>query len=151
MKRNIIIITGHGEYAQGVSSFIKEVAGKLKNIHYVNFIPTKGVEQLELEYLNIIKTYEDKGIIFACDIVGGTPFNKAVEIKYKSTNKNIFVVSGANLAAILECCLELQDNSAEELAKMMVVNTKDTVMLFEEMKIIIEEGNIIGGIDEDGI
>ena len=34
MKENIVIITGHGEYPQGVKSFIREVAGELKNIYY---------------------------------------------------------------------------------------------------------------------
>ena len=35
MKENIVIITGHGEYPQGVKSFIREVAGELKNIYYI--------------------------------------------------------------------------------------------------------------------
>lgn len=151
MKENIVIITGHGEYPQGVKSFIREVAGELKNIYYINFIPIKGVEQLELEYINIIKENPNKGIIFICDIIGGTPFNKSVEIKYKMKNKNMFVISGANLAAILECCLELQNDSAENLSKLIIENTLDTVTLFEEKEIISHEINILEGIDEDGI
>ncbi len=138
--KNIVVISGHGEYPKGIKSFINEVAGNLKNIYYIDFIPSKGVDQLESDYFNIINNTMNNNIIFICDIMGGTPFNKAVEFKYKNKNKNIIVVAGVNVASILECCIEIESDTVGNLSKKMIENTKETAIIFSEK--IIQDNNV---------
>ena len=37
MNKNIIIITGHGHYASGIKSFLKEVAGEIPYVEFIDF------------------------------------------------------------------------------------------------------------------
>ncbi len=72
---------------------------------------------------------KDYGVLFITDIIGGTPFNKAVEVS--EGNPRISVVAGCNPGSILEACLTKDEVSLEELSLSAVENTKSNVVKFE--------------------
>ena len=129
MNKNIIIITGHGHYATGIKSFIKEVAGDIPNVEFVDFHSDVSVDGLKETFDRKVKESKNSNILFIADIIGGTPFNKAVEIS--AENPCISVVAGCNPGSILEACLIKDETGLEELCESAVENTKNNVVKFE--------------------
>ena len=59
MNKNTIIITGHGRYATGIKSFIKEVAGDIPDVEFVDFHSDISVDDLKETFERMVK--ENKG------------------------------------------------------------------------------------------
>ena len=129
MNKNIIIITGHGNYAAGIKSFLKEVAGDIGNVEFIDFDSEISVDGLKEAFRKKAEENKGSGVLFITDIIGGTPFNKAVEVS--DGNPDIAVVAGCNPGAVLEACLTKDEVSLGELSEAAVENTKSNVVKFE--------------------
>ena len=70
-----IVITGHGQYAQGVMSAIQLVAGVPEQVQVVNFTKGEGIEELKSHMIQAINALESDDVLLMTDILGGSPFN----------------------------------------------------------------------------
>lgn len=95
-----IILTGHGQFASGLYSNLKLIAGEQDNFWNFDFINGMTSEDISNEYLSVINKVDN--ICILTDIAGGTPFNEAVKLKIKNKDKNIEVISGTNVPMLLE-------------------------------------------------
>ena len=75
------------------------------------------------------KLKEVKSIVVFSDIVGGSPFKIASELKYKYMNKDIEIVTGTNLPMLIKA-FTLMDlyNDALDIADMAVESGKNQVL-----------------------
>ena len=97
-----IIITGHCNFATGIASAVKLVAGQQKNLEAVDFPDTYSTEELKTKLTDALDKLEEcKNIIFFTDIVGGSPFKISAELAATSS-KNIKIISGTNLGMLIE-------------------------------------------------
>ena len=97
-----IIITGHCNFATGIASAVKLVAGQQKNLEAVDFLDTYSTEELKTKLTEALDKLEEcKNIIFFTDIVGGSPFKISAELAATSS-KNIKIISGTNLGMLIE-------------------------------------------------
>ena len=79
-----LIISGHGNFASGLRTSLKLIAGEASNIEYVDFIETDSTESLMDKYLNSLKNLDNCDSILALsDLAGGSPFKTLVELKTK--------------------------------------------------------------------
>ena len=75
-----LIISGHGNFASGLRTSLKLIAGEASNIEYVDFIETDSTESLMDKYLNSLKNLDNCDSILALsDLAGGSPFKTLVE------------------------------------------------------------------------
>ncbi|MBD5550011.1 MAG: PTS fructose transporter subunit IIA [Lachnospiraceae bacterium] len=125
----VIIISGHGSYASGISGFVRMVAGEIKGVEYIDFSENLTVEDLQGEFQKMLKCYGGEKILFLCDIVGGTPFNEAV--KCAACRIDTEVVAGGNPASILEACFMKDSLEMQELINGIIENTKNSVVQFD--------------------
>ena len=96
-----IIVTGHGNFASGVSSSVKLIAGLPEKYEQVDFLEEHGIEELSKNIEAAISKLNDcEGIIIFTDLVGGSPFKASVELSMKY--KNIAVLGGTNLGMLIE-------------------------------------------------
>lgn len=96
-----LIVTGHGNYASGMTSAVNLIAGEQKAYGCVDFLPTHNMEDLSRELSKAIDDLKDcEAILILSDLMGGTPFNKSVEIGFPKGNINI--LAGASLPMLLE-------------------------------------------------
>lgn len=128
MTKNSIIITGHGSYASGIQSSIKLILGDNSDLYFIDFLKEDSSEDLLKKFKNTIKDNDINNLVFVCDLLGGTPFNTAVNLSLE--NKNFKVTSGCNLNSILEGILQKDTCTADELADMLVDKTKSTTLKF---------------------
>lgn len=96
-----LLVTGHGNFASGITSAVNLIAGEQEDYQSVDFLATYNLDDLEKELRKALDNLKNcSGVLILCDLLGGTPFNKAVEISHKMENAN--VIAGVNLSMLLE-------------------------------------------------
>ena len=111
--KQIIIITGHNNFASGILSSLTMIAGSKDNIYAVDFLSNDNDDTLEDKFNKIINDNKDKEILFVCDLMGGTPFKVASKLAF--TNDSYEVVTGINLGGLIDTFMKLDKMSIEEL------------------------------------
>ena len=97
-----LIISGHGNFASGLHTSLKLIAGEPCNIEYVDFEETDSIEDLRKKYYTSLKNLNNCNSILALsDLAGGSPFKTLVEVKTE-IEKSMEVVGGTNLPMLLE-------------------------------------------------
>lgn len=97
-----LIISGHGNFATGLHSSLKLIAGEPTNIEYVDFEETDSTETLKEKYYISLKALDNCDSILALtDLAGGSPFKTLVEVKTE-IEKPMEVIGGTNLPMALE-------------------------------------------------
>ena len=91
-----LIVTGHGNFATGLTSSLKLIAGDPQNYVAVDFPQEYSVEDLERELTKALDSLKDcDGILVLSDLGGGSPFKTAVMVGYP--RGNVEVLAGTNL------------------------------------------------------
>ena len=111
--KQIIIITGHNNFASGILSSLTMIAGAKDNVYAVDFLSSDNDESLEGKFNKIISDNKDSEILFVCDLMGGTPFK--VTSKLAFTNDSYEVVTGINLGGLIDTSMKLDKMSIGEL------------------------------------
>lgn len=125
MSQYKTIVTGHGSFATGFEGAIKLLAGKQLNIKFIDFKEEMSEADLREKFL---KAMDEEPTLFFTDLTGGTPYKEAAKIAYKSNN--VLVVSGCNLASLLETTFNNYDH-LKDYAEDLVNCTKKSVELFQ--------------------
>lgn len=140
-----MILTGHGNFASGLYSSLKLIAGEQKDFIVVDF-DGNGTEKIEADIKNALDTLKEcEGIIVFSDLAGGCPFKTAVVIS--QDYKNVKVLAGTNLPMLCEIALtRTMVNDIDSLVNTALSVGKDGVQEF------VLEDVINGPADgEDGI
>ena len=111
--KQIIIITGHNNFASGILSSLTMIAGVKDNVYAVDFLSDDNDDTLEDKFNKIISDNKDSEILFTCDLMGGTPFKVASKLAF--TNDNYEVVTGINLGGLIDASMKLDKMSIKEL------------------------------------
>ena len=97
-----MIATGHGSFATGITSGLKLLAGEPQDYETVDFLPEDSAEALAQK---LDAAYERlsgcEGIVIFADLTGGTPFNVSIRMKMEHPERQIEVIGGSNLPAVL--------------------------------------------------
>lgn len=127
---NIVIITGHGNFATGLKNSIELIAGFIDGVYAVDFNEDDSDKTLKNKIKEILDKHSSSPTLIVCDIVGGTPFKVAAEF-ITAGYRSIELVAGCNLSGLLEVILQKDKVSINELAESAVNTTKNTVLLFD--------------------
>ena len=111
--KQIIIITGHNNFASGILSSLTMIAGAKDNVFAVDFLSDDNDLSLEGKFNKIISDNKDSEILFVCDLMGGTPFKVASKLAF--TNDSYEVVTGINLGGLIDTSMKLDKMSIGEL------------------------------------
>ena len=96
-----VILCGHGNFASGIYSSIKLIAGEQENFEIVDFTEDISTEELNEKISNAVENLR-KPIAILTDLVGGSPFHQAALIAAQTSN--VQVVGGLNLPMALTAC-----------------------------------------------
>lgn len=141
-----IIVTGHGNFASGIESTVKLLAGSIKNVHYLDFTSKMGEKDLASLFKKTAD--QDQHTLFFCDLLGGTPFKQAVEYKAKNPKRDVEVICGCNVGSLLEIALPGFANyrTTDDLAKAIMNSAKAGIQEFGDQPLPTKPAD-----DEDGI
>ena len=100
-----IVITGHGNFATGLTSSVKLIAGMPEKYIPVDFVQENSTDDLTKHLKDAFEKLSDceGGILVFTDLMGGSPFKMSVELSVSLQDKyKIRVVSGTNLGMLIE-------------------------------------------------
>lgn len=95
-----VLIISHGKMAEGVQDSLEIFFGrKLEQVDHLGLNPSEGPDEFfEILKRKISELDTGEGVIIFADLFGGTPSNLASML----VNENVHLLSGFNLAMILE-------------------------------------------------
>ena len=125
-----LIVTGHGNFASGLTSSLKLIAGEPKNYVAVDFLESYSVDDLERELTKALDELKDcEGVLVLSDLGGGSPFKTAVMVGYP--RGNVEVVAGTNLPMLIEAVnLRAMGKDISEIVAEAVENGKEGIHSF---------------------
>ncbi|MDO4643352.1 MAG: PTS sugar transporter subunit IIA [Cardiobacteriaceae bacterium] len=120
------IITGHGQFADGLYSALEIIGGSPKNVHVVNFLAGDTPEALSEKLAKIVKLYDNSNVVIFCDIIGGAPFRQAALLAQHWENSD--VVYGTTLQMLVEGVLERERiDSARDLVAQLLPSAREGI------------------------
>lgn len=136
-----LIITGHGNFATGLTSSVNLIGGEQANYVAVDFLAEYSTDDLDRELRNAMDSLSEcDGIIVMSDLPGGSPFKTAVVCG--QDYKDVRVIAGTNLPMICEIAMArtfIED--IDSLVDMALNTGKDQIVKFEMKKPAQEEAS----------
>lgn len=139
-----LIVTGHAQFAEGMTSALNLIAGKQEDYEIVNF--EGGSTEVYTDSLKVAveKLAHCKNLLVLTDITGGTPFQMAAMITQEHSNMR--VIGGTNVGLLIEVSMVRGfEDDVDALINMTLDNAKNAIAKFELPKTKVQE------IEEDGI
>lgn len=140
-----IIVVAHGNFASGILSSLKLIAGDLENILPIDFVEGMSARELGGHIASAIP--EDDKTLILTDLLGGTPFKVSIEVAQQFPDDEVVVLSGLNLAMLLDASFSRLNYDFETLIEKLVQVGKDgivdSVSLLnqkEETAVLFEDG-----------
>lgn len=124
-----IIITGHGQMATGLLSAVEMVTGKTNRAYAIDFNNDDNFDDLDNKFIeNYEKLDTCDEVLILCDILGGTPFNRA----YMNLNEkgNVHFMAGVNFIMAYHA-LRLEADNIENLIATLIEKTKDYIVEYK--------------------
>ncbi len=126
-----LVITGHGHYASGVKSALELIIGPKDNVLAFDFLKEESEEQFSLKFKDLDK---NNNYLFACDLMGGTPYKVVSRL---DLNKEILI--GTNLGGLLDTVLKIDKLSLSELADNLKEASLKSVVNIKDLKVVEKE------------
>lgn len=126
-----IVLTGHGNFATGLSSSLKLIVGIPENFRSVDFLPEDSIEELTRKIEAAMAELQAcDQILILTDLEGGSPYNVATKLRLQKGLDKISVVAGTNLACLIEASMGMDAPNVKEFAQELVQSAKGQVTLF---------------------
>ncbi|HEM2771178.1 TPA: PTS N-acetylgalactosamine transporter subunit IIA [Streptococcus suis] len=141
-----VIVVAHGQFASGILTSLKLIAGEVENIEAIDF--SEGMSAQELKARIKAAILGEREVLILTDLLGGTPFKVSVELATEQKEQNVVVLSGLNLAMILEANFSRLTDDLEQLVGKMITTSKDGII---DSVSLLAEDNHDEELFEDGI
>ncbi|HEL2459796.1 TPA: PTS sugar transporter subunit IIA [Streptococcus suis] len=141
-----VIVVAHGQFASGILTSLKLIAGEVENIEAIDF--SEGMSAQELKARIKAAILGEREVLILTDLLGGTPFKVSVELATEQKEQNVVILSGLNLAMILEANFSRLTDDLEQLVGKLITTSKDGII---DSVSLLAEDNHDEELFEDGI
>ncbi|MDG3106287.1 PTS sugar transporter subunit IIA [Streptococcus suis] len=141
-----VIVVAHGQFASGILTSLKLIAGEVENIEAIDFSEGMSAQELKARIKSAI--LGEREVLILTDLLGGTPFKVSVELATEQKEQNVVVLSGLNLAMILEANFSRLTDDLEQLVGKWITTSKDGIV---DSVSLLAEDNHDEELFEDGI
>ena len=119
------LIATHGNLATGVKSTLDIIIGQTENVFLIEAYvkENKGIES-DLAAL-LKKLGKNEELIIFTDLLGGSITNQAVRF---TQGRNVHIVSGFNLALLIEVLMAGTGTPADEVIESAIQNAKEQIV-----------------------
>ena len=126
-----IVLVGHGHFATGIYSSLQLIAVDQENVEAIDFVEGMSADELKQKILLAISN-EEKVLILS-DLLGGTPFKVSSTIMVENPTKTMNVLSGLNLAMLMEAVFARMAHGFDEVADKAVAAAQSGVVNGKEL------------------
>ncbi|MEG0034786.1 MAG: hypothetical protein RSE56_03170 [Bacilli bacterium] len=125
-----ILIASHGNFASGIKSSINVLFGNSDIITVIDaYMDKRSVKEMIDEFYLTVK--EDDQVILMSDLYGGSVNQEMFRYLEK---KNTFLISGINLALVLEIAVDPQIVTKERIQEVLE-EAKKAMVLVEDIEL----------------
>lgn len=111
-----IVVSGHINFATGMQSAFQAIAGEQEQFQFVDFLESMSTDDLEARLRQAAQEVNTgDGVLFLCDVVGGSPCNRAMSIMLDTPN--VEIIAGVNLAMIANAAFERDGSNLDDLVE----------------------------------
>lgn len=121
-----LVITAHGNFASGIMSSLRLIAGDVESVEAIDFV--EGMSAGEFKEKLKTAVAGQGQVIVLTDLLGGTPFKTGVELVAELPDQQLAVISGLNLAMLLDASLSRLTDDFETLVGKLVSVAKEGVV-----------------------
>lgn len=132
-----IIVCGHGQFGVGLTHSLEQIAGKQPDYEVVVFHNDEPLEDLSRDLIqaknDLLQTTD--GVVFCCDLLGGSPYKAAMSIAHE--DDRCAVVVGTNLPLLLDLALTRNadiEESVEALSIRVIESGKEGLMFIPKIR-----------------
>lgn len=126
-----IVVGSHGSFSRELINSAEMICGKQENVGCVTFNPGESADDLVGKYEDVVSKLDcTDGVLFIVDLFGGSPYNAASRIAVN--NEDMDIVTGVNLPIALEIFGMHDFSSVEELVKVALDSSAETIKSFKE-------------------
>lgn len=137
-----IVITGHGEFAEGMLSAVTLLCGEQENVVTVGLHlgdDPAAFKDKVAQGIHDVDTGD--GVLVLVDLFGGTPSNSATLLVHEWNRDDIYALAGINLPMTLEAIFERDGLSAGELTSHIKEVAPGTLVdIRERIGLVSDEG-----------
>jgi len=132
------LIATHGTLASGIKSSLDIIIGATNNLFLIQAY-TEENKSLEDEIVAILEQIsDDEELIVFSDLLGGSVTNQILQYGLRS---NVHVVSGFNLALIIEILLSDTEVRSEKVINEAIDNAKSQMVYVNQLLTIQDNEN----------
>ncbi len=128
-----MILASHGSLAEGMVTAVKMIAGTYANVSAFGLDTYQTPQQINDEVKKKMAEYPKDLFVIVCDIKCGSVHNQLVQ---HCEQERVMLVSGMNLALVLELLLCPQEMMSAEFVKGAVERAKENIMYFDKATIL---------------
>lgn len=111
-----VLLLSHGHLAEEVKNTAKMIIGKIENVDSLPLVEGANISDYEQNVASLIHQAED--ILILVDLLGGTPFLTCAKLYHSlndSEKRHIRIITGMNLAMVLEVMNSMETSTLDEL------------------------------------
>lgn len=120
-----LVVVAHGHFATGAASAMELIAGKQEEVAVIDF--SEGMSAQTVKEKIVAELVDQSEVLVLSDLLGGTPFKVSTELMAEFNGK-MNVLSGLNLAMLIEAVFARNMLSFDELVDKLVTTAKDGVV-----------------------
>lgn len=96
-----VIVCGHGSLPQEFVRAAEMICGMQNNVRAISFQMWEEPDVVRTRYEEAIASMEcEDGVLFLCDLFGGSPFNEASRLV--ALHENYGIITGVNLPLLID-------------------------------------------------
>ena len=122
-----VIVMGHGGYGTAMKRNLGMLVGELPGFYFIDFNENDSLDDLQAKIDQVLPGIGEEGVLFACDLAGGSPFRTAAVLC--TQHPDWAVVAGINTSAYSELSFNLELPPLE-LAELACQVARDTLLIF---------------------
>lgn len=121
-----LVVVAHGEFASGILTSLRLIAGEVEKVVAIDFVEGMSAQEVKDRIKQTISG--EKQVLILTDLAGGTPFKTSVELVVEQGQQEIAVLSGLNLAMLLDASFSRLTYEFEPLVQKLVAVAKEGVV-----------------------
>jgi PTS system mannose-specific IIA component len=123
-----IVVVTHGRLAPALLSTLSMILGETQGVKAVSLSSKDSLETLQNRILKALDSVDPKGTgaFILVDMLGGTPFNCAMQI---AVNRRIQVLTGVNLPMLFKVISHRDEGGLEKLARQVQQSARESILV----------------------
>jgi PTS system mannose-specific IIA component len=129
---NAVVVATHGEYGSAMVQTLKMILGEIDQLQSVTLALEDSMETFQEKLEKTLQTLdpEGKGALVLVDMLGGTPFNVAIQTAQRH---KIAVVTGVNLPMLIKITSSPDQEDLQAFAREVQKAARESIKTSAEL------------------